>query len=216
MTNPADVLQGSYVYLLVFQIIVVASLMLGLIWLVVRRIRDRGGEEIEKAPVISAPNTEMLELASRQKEKIRALEGELERLNETGTDVKDLSKKNDGLQEKVKFLEQKLMEYEILQEEIGALSYLKIENQKLKEQILGRQAKGQEPIAQAATEAVPTPAPAAETPVASTAPADQLINALGGLSDKAANNSLEAHMGNLLGELDKLGVTKGQKQEKNP
>jgi len=40
------------------------------------------------------------------------------------------------LQEKVKFLESKLLEYEILQEEISTLGQLKIENEKLKSDLV--------------------------------------------------------------------------------
>ena len=45
-----------------------------------------------------------------------------------------MKEKNKALQDKVQYLEQKLLEYEILQEEISTLSVLKLENEKLKSQ----------------------------------------------------------------------------------
>ena len=68
-----------------------------------------------------------------------------------------------ALKEKVKFLESKLLEYEILQEEIGALSGLKIENEKLKKELMQKGPEGKT-AAPAKPEAPAKPAPVAAPP----------------------------------------------------
>ncbi len=51
-------------------------------------------------------------------------------------EVRVLNEESEMLRDKVKYLESRLMEYEIVQEEISSLSQLRVENEKLKEEIL--------------------------------------------------------------------------------
>ncbi len=82
-------------------------------------------------------------------EELAAKEALLKSANEEGTQLKD----------KIRYLESRLMEYEIVQEEISALSTLRVENEKLKEDLLKFQG-GRKPDAPTAAS---TPPSAAET-----------------------------------------------------
>ena len=124
MQNITALLQGGYAYLLIFQIIVVSSLCVLLAAMILRRMRS------ETLPISGAvakgaagTSVELTELQIKYK----VLETENTKLQTGKTD-------SVALQEKVKFLESKLLEYEILQEEIGALSSLKVENEKLRKE----------------------------------------------------------------------------------
>lgn len=66
----------------------------------------------------------------------RDLEQKLSQLELEKLQNKQVIEESKGLQDKVKFLESKLLEYEILQEEIGALSALKHENEQLKRKLV--------------------------------------------------------------------------------
>lgn len=60
-----------------------------------------------------------------------------------------------ALKDKVRYLESRLMEYEIVQEEISALSQLRVENEKLKEELL--KAQGGKPPSVGAPPSEPKP-----------------------------------------------------------
>ncbi len=129
MATLFELLQGSYAYLLITQIVIVTGLFLGLLWLVVQRAR-RGSMPLPDgtlAPSAGSPVdlTELLQL----REKLAQLEAD-------NNKNRVLADENKTLREKVRYLESKLLEYEILQEEIGTLSALKLENEKLKEEIV--------------------------------------------------------------------------------
>lgn len=139
------VVQGAYAYLLICLILIVTGLFLSLLWLIVKRTKEAGnfamataglaGETVT-APVDSIlPQIDSAELDSLQKEnqklkdKISVLEDDIKNSSGAGDRAKELN-------EKVQYLESKLLEYEILQEEIGNLSSLKIENEQLKQKLV--------------------------------------------------------------------------------
>ncbi len=133
------ILEGSYIYLLIFQIIVIAVLLVALIWLVIRRLRGLNFDSVAASTTTVVQDEALIKLSNQQKEKISSLEQELLKLENATSSIKALQDENASLKEKIKILEQKLLEYEILQEEIGTLSYLKLENEKLRKQILEQQ-----------------------------------------------------------------------------
>ncbi len=126
-------LPGSYAYLLVLQIVIVSTLLLFLLWLIARRLREV--PETEPQTVV-VPDEAILRLSREQASKIEQLESQVAELDKGGAGVAQAAEKSKALEDKVRYLEQKLLEYEILQEEISSLSVLKIENEKLKAQIL--------------------------------------------------------------------------------
>lgn len=152
------ILQGPYAYLLIFQILVVSGLLLGLLWLLVQRTREAHEEVAGQTSVVAnavaaPPPAELAVLQAR----IVELEAENTLLKNAQTDTQDLK-------DKVKYLESKLLEYEILQEEIGTLTALKLENEHLKQELSHLQIKKD---AAAAAAAVPAVASVAATnPVA--------------------------------------------------
>lgn len=160
--------QGSYAYLLIFQIIVVTVLLLFLLWLIARRLREFG--EPETVPAM--PDEGAARMSTEQTDRIRTLESQLSEAQTAGSNVTEWKDKNKTLQDKVKFLEGKLLEYQILQEEIGTLSALKSENEGLKK--LLSQAGTAIPAAPPPTPES-TPAPAAVAPAARPAPAEKRI-----------------------------------------
>lgn len=131
-----SILQGPYAYLLIFQIVIVASLVLSLIWLIARRTREAyvSGGTMAVAPLV-APSVSSV-LSEDTLARIAELEGKLAALNEENFQLKGAAGDGKTLREKVKYLESKLLEYEILQEEIGTLGALKRENETLKSQLM--------------------------------------------------------------------------------
>ncbi len=129
-------IQGSYAYLLVFQILVVTGLVLTLISLIVRRTREAhalaGGGVSTDSHAISASAPMMVV----DDGKIQELEAKLAALEDENGKFKASSADAKTLREKVKYLESKLLEYEILQEEIGTLSALKVENEQLRKELV--------------------------------------------------------------------------------
>lgn len=128
-----ETLHGSYAYLLIFQILLVTALFLSFLWLVAQRIRRSAGSLIALSTenaALTPPKTagEMSEL--------NELKGRLSALQAENDKHRAASDENKSLREKIRYLESKLLEYEILQEEIGTLSALKLENEKLKEEIV--------------------------------------------------------------------------------
>lgn len=144
-------LPGSYAYLLVLQIVIVSALLLFLLWLIARRLRELPETEPRSAEV---PH-DVIRLSREQASKIEQLEAQVAELDRGGAGLVQAAEKNKALEDKVRYLEQKLLEYEILQEEISTLSVLKVENEKLKVQVLSL---GGASVPRS------TPAPAAEKP----------------------------------------------------
>lgn len=132
MTSFLELLQGSYAYLLIFQIVIVTMLLLSLLWLIARRLREPAVPD----PVSTVPDESILRLSREQATKIQALESQISELEKGGATLVQAGEKSKALQDKVTYLEQKLLEYEILQEEISTLSLLKVENEKLKAQVV--------------------------------------------------------------------------------
>lgn len=142
-------IQGGYAFLLVAQILIVSGLVLSLLYLVVKRTMDTGaglsaGREMmmSQAAEVSAEVSPGLAAAgatglpsTAEPAPTRPVDADIEKVYH--------DKKN--LEDKVKFLESKLLEYEILQEEISTLSALKVENENLK---LKMQQLGSDPMAQ--------------------------------------------------------------------
>ena len=134
MSGLTSVLQGSYSYLLVFQIAVVTVLLLTLILLIARRIRYA---EVAATPEHreNVASEAALQISEEQMKEIEALREKISEMERDNADVVQIKEKNKAYAEKVKYLEQRLLEYEILQEEIGTLSHLKTENENLKKRI---------------------------------------------------------------------------------
>lgn len=133
-----NVLQGAYAYVVVGLILVVSVLSLVLIGLIIERTKEMASLVTESAVPVPV-RVEEPKALEELKTKLTALEAQNESL-----------KKSEGektsLQEKVKYLESKLLEYEILQEEIGTLSTLKLENERLKSGLMQKGAPPKEPV----------------------------------------------------------------------
>lgn len=154
-------LQGSYGYILIFQIIVVTGLFVFFLWMMAQRSKSAYlGNTIDAGAVAAGAAASGVTPSEWQqlKEKCAKLEEE----NAKATALKE---EYEGLLQKVKFLESKLLEYEILQEEIGTLSSLKVENEKLKSelQVLQREIASSKGAPITPPIIPPMPAPGAET-----------------------------------------------------
>ncbi len=154
------VLQGSYAYLLVLEILVVTTLFLTFLWMLVRRVKEAGNTMDTVLPM-AAPGPEARTFT--QENSLAEMNDAQRTLQELKTQVTaldtpeaapsdELSKLNDELRDKVKYLESKLLEYEILQEEIGTLSTLKAENEDLRQQLVGFENAGRASVVLGASE----------------------------------------------------------------
>lgn len=195
-------IQGSYAYLLVFQILVVTGLVLALIGLIARRTREKHGGGVEagvlQTVVVAAPaSAEDQARLAELETKLKALDEENKQLKSSTGDVKTMK-------EKIKYLESKLLEYEILQEEIGTLSALKVENEQLKQQL--QTTKAQRAKAPLEKEILvepesPTAVPAMtvffDAPANGAPPADA--------SNQETGEAAAAGLENLLQQIDSLG-----------
>lgn len=132
MTTFFDLLQSNFAYLLIAQIILVTLLFLGMLAVSIRRLKN-GGNLASDGAEVGGGGADMAEFLALQ-EKLAQFEIEISR-------GKLLADENKLLREKVRYLESKLLEYEILQEEIGTLSALKLENENLKQELNGIQKK---------------------------------------------------------------------------
>lgn len=130
-------LQGGLGYLLIAEIVIVTGLVFALIALILKRIRfpqealplPAPLETSSQAVMDVTKSPEYLELLA----KLQSIEGE-----KAQALVNTVSSEEVGpLKEKLAYLENKLLEYEIVQEEIGALGELKAENEKLKAELVG-------------------------------------------------------------------------------
>lgn len=162
------VLQGAYAYLLIFLVAVVSGHFLLLLWLIARRIREAavGGAELgagaevvsnlsamsvgsaTAAAVSPSPTPEMAPTIVQgvPVEEVEALKKELTQLKSERTEIQATLDSSSELKERVKYLESKLLEYEILQEEITALSALKVENEELKKKLHVENTPSEAPI----------------------------------------------------------------------
>lgn len=166
-------IHGAYAYLLIFQILVVTALFLTLLWLIVKRTRDGAlyaGAEAFDSTQMTATLGAPAAAAAYAANAAQAAAGEATSANAaeqpaasaaSAVDHEKLRKSeedNNALAEKVKFLESKLLEYEILQEEIGALGALKTENERLKQRLVAlEQGGGAVPAAPSAEAATSEP-----------------------------------------------------------
>lgn len=118
MEQISTLLQGGYAYLLIFQIFVVTALFLLLVVMVVRRIKN---EALQTSGLVTTTTGHAItsEDVAPLHARIKELEQENQRLGQSP------NANAAELQEKITFLESKLLEYEILQEEIGSLGNLK-------------------------------------------------------------------------------------------
>ncbi len=157
----AKVLQGPYAYLLILQVLIVAGLLLSLIYLIMLRMRQPLAAEavaaVTAAPQVVARTPSM---DSGPVQAVAASAADAQQLVAERDRARGLEQEAASMRDKVRYLESKLLEYEILQEEIGALSALKLENEKMRQELLTiKQSPASAPP--------PTPAPAvAETPAA--------------------------------------------------
>lgn len=137
-------LQGSVVFLtlLISQVIIVTSLALTALWLYFKRLQ-RGAEEGEhdNEGSSSGVSNEFLrelqqKLVTLEKDKAEYLQSDsVQALNVEKAKTEELQKAHQGTLEKVQVLETKLLEYEVLKEEIALITQYKSENQKLKLEI---------------------------------------------------------------------------------
>ena len=122
-------LQGALGYLLIGEIVGVTSLSWACIGMMLRKLRHEAVEISE--PVAEAPPLVKVEESPEYMallEKISQLEAEKLKVQEAQSGPAELEK----LQKTIAYLENKLLEYEIVQEEISILGELKAENEKLK------------------------------------------------------------------------------------
>lgn len=133
MISPSSPLQGTLGYLLVSEILVVLGLSWLLIGMMLRRVRYGTKEVLSatdspKEPLKIEDQPEYQALV----EKNRLLELKVaEQLNQAPQVPEDYEK----LKSTIQFLEKKLLEYEIVQEEISTLGDLKVENEKLRTEL---------------------------------------------------------------------------------
>jgi DNA repair exonuclease SbcCD ATPase subunit len=202
MHSIAQALHGSYAYLLIFQVILVASLTMVLLALIVRRIKFA-------AVGISDDFSSDLDVARRR---ITELEQEIQTLGSTtgpvaSTDeIKELMEAKRSQSEKIKYLESKLLEYEILQEEISTLVALKNENEKLKETMvkLQKQMEG-------GSDNVPAGQSATRTTQSNTSePSAQAPAAVPAVTSSEQPSSTAKELDNLLAQIDNLSGGSGQ------
>jgi len=190
-------LQGGLGYLLIAEIVIVTGLVLTLIALILKRIRFPQealnlAAETKPSEMIDATKTpEYLELLA----KLQSIEGEKAQAMATPGSSEEVA----PLKEKLAYLENKLLEYEIVQEEIGALGELKAENEKLRAELVGLKnaqvtTQAENLIKEQFTEfSEPTQSP---EPVAE------------------AKQPLPGELENLLSDIDSLG--QGKEPEKKP
>lgn len=154
MESILEVLQGSYAYLLIIQILIVTALFFALIALIVRRMMKFSDPSLEELPKFDTENTVNLNVVSidqfsaqlqNNSDNLPPSDESSVKSADTAPAAQKLSEppkhqdsgepQND-LIEKVKYLEGKLLEYEILQEELSTLSALKAENEELKQRLI--------------------------------------------------------------------------------
>jgi hypothetical protein len=167
-----DSIAGPYPYLLVAQILIVSSLLLSLIWIFIQRAQQGELERAEQGALLEVakvPTPAPFESPAPVVEKTAVPAATPERsaspdlatpavaLNkENEAEIQKLSAESEGLKDKVRYLESRLMEYEIVQEEISNLGALRSENEKLKEELMKLSAAPSGGPAAASSESVET------------------------------------------------------------
>jgi len=118
-----NILRGPYAYLLIVQLLVTAGLALTFIYLIyIRLSQSAANSAVDTSNILEFKKTAAGVAAAGTKS------------NPTG---KTENLDPDALRERVTYLESKLLEYEILQEEIATLSSLRSENETLKKDLQG-------------------------------------------------------------------------------
>lgn len=138
MDGLRNTLQGSFVYLLVFQILVITGLFLSLIWMLIKRTRENlvtAGIPMPTPPVVPEIQAPLLVEAKPVElptpiQTVASVVGVAAPVTPSTYETEVVSKN-----EHIQYLENKLCEYEILQEEIGILQELRAENELLKKQL---------------------------------------------------------------------------------
>ena len=244
-------LHGSFLFfiLLFTQVIIVSTLALSGLWLYFKRLKNLASEEestnessVEgNAELIAATHTAKetyLELIRNLEDKVAKLELEkkelsasdaLQELRAEKEKTAELQRVSDEVKGKVQELESKLVEYEILKEEIGELSAIKEENRTLKEDLTRlneKIAQGQssapsvqgEPNPSKAIENAPEKLVAAEAPFVSqmtevtSSEGEPKNNSVIALDTSAAQD--DAGLEGLLSEIEALTSEKKELQRK--
>ncbi|MCB0405960.1 MAG: hypothetical protein KDD51_14355 [Bdellovibrionales bacterium] len=159
-------IEGPFTYVVIAEVSVICALFLALVYLIVKRTLQpvagySGVSALPQAslavPAKSPETEEKVEANVGSKGALEPTEEEL--LKKGYPDVATYY----AFKDKIKYLESKLLEYEILQEEIGTLSGLKMENEHLKNKLDSMEKQ----IAEAKTKAAPvsaSPPPPASVP----------------------------------------------------
>jgi len=122
-------LQGALGYLLLGEILGVTSLSWVCIGMMLRKIRHEAVELSE--PVAETPHLFKVEDSPEYQAllaKVTEFEAEKQKMQESQSGSEEIEK----MKKTIAYLENKLLEYEIVQEEISTLGELKAENEKLK------------------------------------------------------------------------------------
>lgn len=169
-------LQGSYGYLLIFQILVVTSLFVAFLWMMAQRTKSENYSFAAPAEGPTVTSVSAVTPSEYQQLKEKCL-----KLEEENTKMLSLKEEYEGLLQKTKFLESKLLEYEILQEEIGTLGSLKVENETLKGELqtLQREIAGSKGKQAYIPPAVPAAAAAAPAPEVAVPPIPNMDFSMG-------------------------------------
>ena len=140
-------LQGSvlFVTLLVGQVVIVTSLALTALWLYFKRLQQRESEGAEELPKVQENSAGVSqEFLSELQQKLVNLEKEKEAYLVSGSPklledekmkTEELQKLNQEASEKIKTLEMRISEYQILGQEIAQVTEYKKEIEKLKSEL---------------------------------------------------------------------------------
>lgn len=140
MDTLTNAMQGGVAYLLILQILVVTGLILFLIALVAKRLFD-ANQRLETSTGHVVPNVVTFEAkdTTPQMPSQEILSQTYIPPSEESEELREAlqvkHREVETLRGKMEHLESKLLEYEILQEEIGSITALKAENQKLKQEL---------------------------------------------------------------------------------
>lgn len=231
--------------LLFTQVLIVSSLALTGLWLYFKRLKNSTSDEQVpnegSAELLAAANTAKetyLEIIKNLEVKVTSLEVEanelratdaMQQLNVEKGKTAELQKINDEVRGKIQELELKLLEYEVLRDEIGQISGIKAENIKLKEEasLLNEKLanlKNSNPSAQVETvptkaeESVPPKLVEAQAPFVSdmsevpSSQVEQKNNSVVALDTSAVQD--DAGLEGLLSEIEALTSEKNELQRK--
>lgn len=133
-------IQGVASLLVIFQVLIVCGISLGLIAILIKKTKASYDVSLpaNSLPTSSEGSVPLVEGKSfpvdteSDKKEVESLRLKIKSLEEENEKNKLEKSDSSGVQDKVRYLETKLLEYEILQEEISTLSSLKNENEQLK------------------------------------------------------------------------------------